>query len=289
MPRYDRQVRTLAVALLAGCGRIGFAPAQSDGAIDTPIDAPVMFGQPRSVGAPNVGGAFDDDPSLSPDLLELYFASDRVGGLGQSDIWRSTRASAADEFGAATHVAELSSAATEGYPALSSNGLTIWIARGPSIVTATRPDLQSAWSTPVTESALDVVGAGEKPGGVFDSDLQIVFEVEYTGTNRDLFIARRAAIGQAWSAPQPIAELNSAVLDAAPATSGNGLAIYFYSDRGGNDDLWVARRPDLGAPFAPAEPIVEINTLMLERDPYVTADESTIVFTRGGDMYTASR
>ncbi len=46
---------------------------------------------PRNLG-PNVNsGAWDSQPSLSPSGDTLYFASDRLGGFGLSDIWFSRR------------------------------------------------------------------------------------------------------------------------------------------------------------------------------------------------------
>jgi len=42
----------------------------------------------------------DGEPSFPEDITELYFKSDRPGGLGASDIWRSTRATVNDPWSA---------------------------------------------------------------------------------------------------------------------------------------------------------------------------------------------
>lgn len=48
-------------------------------------------------------------PILSDDRLTIYIATNRVGGNGNNDIWRSTRASTQDAFPAPTVVTELNS------------------------------------------------------------------------------------------------------------------------------------------------------------------------------------
>lgn len=47
------------------------------------------WGIPRNLG-PNINsGWWDGQPSISPDGMRLYFASDRAGGYGSADIWYS--------------------------------------------------------------------------------------------------------------------------------------------------------------------------------------------------------
>lgn len=66
----------------------------------------------------------------SPDELTLYFASQRSGNM---DIWRSTRASRADVFGAPAAVTELNSSADE-------NGMTLTQDDRTIILASTRPN-----------------------------------------------------------------------------------------------------------------------------------------------------
>ncbi len=47
------------------------------------------FGQPQNLGSKVNSAAWDSQPSLAPDGRTLYFASNRQGGFGRSDIWRS--------------------------------------------------------------------------------------------------------------------------------------------------------------------------------------------------------
>ena len=47
--------------------------------------------QPRNMGANINTGAWESHPCLSPDGKTLYFASNRSGGKGSSDIWKSVK------------------------------------------------------------------------------------------------------------------------------------------------------------------------------------------------------
>src|SRR5690606_6861790 len=95
----------LVAVVLAGCGRIGFGldvRDASDGnlALDdvANIDATPLgpFGTPVLV---DLGGQAED-PTLTADLLELYFSSSRAGGSGSEDLWFVTRASSSTAWSA---------------------------------------------------------------------------------------------------------------------------------------------------------------------------------------------
>ena len=46
--------------------------------------------KPINIGGPINASSWDAQPSISPDGMTLYFASDRPGGFGGADIWMST-------------------------------------------------------------------------------------------------------------------------------------------------------------------------------------------------------
>jgi WD40-like Beta Propeller Repeat len=52
------------------------------------------FGAPAAIPGANAMGSADTSPYLSADGLTLYFASDRMGGMGGLDLWQATRAAA---------------------------------------------------------------------------------------------------------------------------------------------------------------------------------------------------
>ncbi len=62
-------------------------------------------------------------PAISPDELTLYFASDLPGGMGDMDIWKVSRASASEDWGAPENVgAPVNTAGKELYPYVHPDG-----------------------------------------------------------------------------------------------------------------------------------------------------------------------
>ncbi len=273
---------------------------------DPPSDAspPVTFDAPVLVVelAADAGDADDDKPTLTSDRLELYFLSTRSGGPGGGDVWRSGRAKPDDPWGAPSLVAEVSSSSHEKSPAVSGDGLTLWVASdrpggqgGLDIWMSTRPDRSSAWSVPVPVAALNSTG-DEIPrplgqGGLVmplairppaDDDYQIAF-------------AARASTNAPWAPPDSRADIDTANTDVDGFLSDDGLVLHFSSDRlsKGDQDLFVAQRTDLGAPFTGFAPIAELNSSHDDRDPWLSSDGAEMYFSsdRSGTLkiYRATR
>jgi hypothetical protein len=76
-----------------------FDSQDSDIWITRRSDARSPWGAPQRLEMPVNGPRAEFSPSISADGLSLYFASDRDGNLGSTDIWVSTRKSAADAWG----------------------------------------------------------------------------------------------------------------------------------------------------------------------------------------------
>lgn len=81
-----------------------------------------------AVGVPGVNSAWTDaQPNVRRDGLEIFFFSDRPGGLGGPDIWSASRASTADPFGPPINLGPaVNSAAGETRPSLSWDGSTLY-------------------------------------------------------------------------------------------------------------------------------------------------------------------
>ena len=121
---------TPVVLALSACGRIGFdVPAtatDSMPALDD-ADAPLgAFGPAEIIPGLTSGTFDDDDPSLTDDLLEIYFDSNRPGGLGNDDLWMSRRASVTSPWETPVNLPTLSSSVTDEMPHISGDGLTIY-------------------------------------------------------------------------------------------------------------------------------------------------------------------
>src|SRR5688500_2363993 len=78
---YAVQVRWLCVLALIGCGRFGFGFGDDDEVSDAAVDAPTPFTMVAPIAELNTIYN-EDDPSLTGDLLEMYFDSDRPGSPG---------------------------------------------------------------------------------------------------------------------------------------------------------------------------------------------------------------
>ena len=68
-----------------------------------------------------------DNPTLTADLFEIYFASGRDGGAGDIDVWTARRASVDEPFGTPEPVTIVNTEEFETSPAVSLDGLELWV------------------------------------------------------------------------------------------------------------------------------------------------------------------
>lgn len=305
--------RLLVAALMTvtGCGRVGFedladridAATTADAPPGQHPDAPLGPFGPAALVTALSDPAFDDDPTLTADLREIYFASNRAGGLDTNgDIWMAQRSAADQAWSAPVFVAALSSAVEDQSPGISADGLTIYFTsrRGggdSDFYRATRPDRATAWSVPevVTELSTGLDEFEPQPDA---TDHRLVLYRQLNDGNRDLFETTRTDAVAVWAAPVAIDSVNTTAEERSPALADGGLAILFGSDRAGAlglHDLFIAHRPALGEPFAAAAPLADadLNTTADEDDPWLSPDGRTLYFSsdRSGDseIYEATR
>lgn len=72
----------------------------------------------------------DTHPSLSDDALELFFHSDRPGGLGAMDLYVASRPSTGVPFGKPTPIVKLNSDDDDRTPSISCDGRTLFFGSG---------------------------------------------------------------------------------------------------------------------------------------------------------------
>jgi hypothetical protein len=85
------------------------------------------FATPRMLTEIDVPTALDYSPTLSDDALEIFFASNRAGGVGGKDVWTARRATVDAPFSTPTLVAEVSSPMDEYGLRLSRDGRTLYL------------------------------------------------------------------------------------------------------------------------------------------------------------------
>ena len=286
--------RIVWVVFVCACGRIGFEPAADKRADAVAPDASALgpFGSPTLIAELPTASW----PSLTGDLLELYYDDPGVSG-----IFRSTRPDTSALWGTPVRVDELGGTFNDTDPGVSADGLRLWIASFRAggvgkndLWFSTRADRASPWSAPVLIAELNTseeeFGPAPQP-----SETMILFSSFRTG-NDDLYVAQRASAQDTWGAPTPLAELNTPSTDSMPFLVVDGLVIYFSSDRPGGmgaRDLYMASRTSISEPFGPPVALTELNSSGDDDRPWLSPDQRTIIFasTRSGGfrLYEARR
>ncbi len=140
--------------------------------------------------------------------------------------------------------------------------------------------LRSILWQPAERIAADADADQYEPRVSADGNL-MVFVRGRAGANADLYQRRRAADGAGgWKAPEAIAAINTASDELGPELSGDGKALYFYSDRAGGQggyDIWVSRLGSDGW----AEPVnlgPGVNSPFNDYGPALGLDGMTLYF-----------
>jgi len=302
--------------LASGCGRISFAPiadgdaasdtASDDGvtgpavcrpAVTTPFSTPVAF---MGIKTNNDDGV----PTLSSDQLTMIFKSNRTGGAGGYDLWQTTRASTAtNTWTSPTLLSQVDVSTDDGSPELAVDDLTLWLSSDRASGTdydvrvSTRATTGSAWSASTLVPELSSTFVDE---GFTVLPSQLVGYMHSTrgdGFTAHIYGTTRPTTTALWTTPVVVSELDPG--DAGnPWVAPDDCTMYFQSLRPGGvgaQDLWVVRRPTPTSPWGTPVNLTEVNSSSQDADPWLSADERTIIFAtqRGGggtyDLYVATR
>lgn len=227
---------------------------------------------------------YDDDPTLRGDLLEIYFASLRPEGMGGEEIWRAERASADDVWGEPQLVPALNSYAQDGWPELSHDGL--WLTFGSDrvggegsfdVYVVGRPDFDTPWSAPMLVDELSTTMP--EASAVMSADLLEVMLASPIPVGDDILRATRDSVAAQFGALAPVTELNSVGRDSVPFLDVLGTRVLFASDRGGEMAIWTAVR-EPGMAFDAPEPVLDVDDVGSEDDPWWAPDGSVMYFAR---------
>jgi hypothetical protein len=225
--------------------------------------ADFTFGEPVNLGPPINTSSWEWTLVISPDNLQMYVNSDRPGGLGYFDIWRSTRENLDDPWGSLVNVQEINSSYNESFPCFSADGLTLYY---------------SDWYTWNT--------AGDRPGGV---------------GNHDLWMRTRLSTDDPWGpAVNMGSTVNSPAAEVAPCISQDGQILIFTSNRSGGRgdyDLWMSTRPDVESDWAvPVNLGSAVNSSAYDGETWLSPDGLALFFSSsrpGGmgsyDLYLTTR
>ncbi|HMI83986.1 MAG TPA: hypothetical protein VK550_07815 [Polyangiaceae bacterium] len=304
-------------------GMIVFATSGCHGSLVTIGEKPAPtyhFGPPRLV-VELATYARTNNATLTEDLLEIYFTSTR--DEGDFDIWTASRALRDEAFGSPQKVRSVSSRSLDTGSAVSADGLTLWLGSdrramgtsgGLDIWVSTRGARGTEWGDP---AHVPVLSSGSfdipRPLGVHGLVMPLGSE-RGPGSVYRTFFASRDSIAAPFETPQPVPELvfeDGTTMDTF--LSDDGLTVFFASGPlmqaneggiaaaldagvGGSEsdatvpvataNLFVGRREKITDPFSGFTPIVELNTLFEERDPWLSEDKKQFFFSsdRGGNL-----
>jgi Tol biopolymer transport system component len=167
----------------------------------------LAWASPVNLGCVVNSPGFDDGPTYFEDeetgLGNLYFISNRAGGRGDRDIWKTTR-SWDGSFSAPVNVTELNSVASDSRPGIRRDGLEIFFtsSRAGSVPlngvpssdlwTSVRSSTIELWSAPVNVGSLNSSAADAAPTLSKDG-MTLYFNSDRAGGfgALDLYVARR--------------------------------------------------------------------------------------------------
>ncbi len=273
----------------------GGAEAQTDSA--SPDAAPgtcrwdTPFGAPTPVSALNTAVA-DTAARLSTDELSVYFARTLAGN---GEMFFASRATRTAPFGTPVALTALNTASSEGFPAISSDGLTLVFNSDPGgnldLFVSTRANVLGTFGTASPLTTVNGATTDVHPYLALD-DSELLFASNRAGTD-DLY--RSIRTGGGFGVPVPIAELNTANVEFGPVLSADKLTIYFTSNREGATDLFVAHRSTASDGFGTATRVPELNAVGADSiASWLSPDGCRIYLSRNpstalGDIYLAER
>jgi hypothetical protein len=245
-----------------------------------------------------------DDPSLTADLLEIYFGSRRSGSMGgiEEDIWMAKRLSPTDPFGTPTNVADLNTSSVETTPKVTPDGLKIFFASNRSggmtdIWVSTRATRSAAWGPPGKIAEISTPNP-DYGAAATDTLLHLVYCSGVSTAEEKLYVSNRANTLALWGSPVALPALDAPAVGECDPHEPNAFAIYYstpYLAADGRYDIYRAARPAETESYGSRTAVSAVNLPGFnDRDPWVSADEQTMVFSsdRGGvtfQLYQSTR
>jgi hypothetical protein len=286
-----------------GGGSAGGGGGQDAGG-DTPppmtCDISTPFGAPVLLAGVN-GSSNDYFARLSPDELTVYFASDR---RGNDDIYSATRASRNDAFGTPVAVPGVNSTASDAWPTVTADGLTMYLqtnVAGPGayqIYGTHRATPADPFAAPGSVGNINIGGATIRGPFVLPDGSALYYSSNETLSGK-LGIRRAPHLTDGtFSLSAEVGGLVSNSYDGSPVVTSDELMIYFGSDRAdaaakGNQDIWVATRASRNVDFNVPRIVPELNTADIDTPDWLSPDRCRLYFTRHGSgqykVYVASR
>ncbi len=260
--------------------------------------AEFVFGPPAKLEPPLSSPFGEGLTCVSADGREMYLDSYRAGTAGNWDLWRATRGTETEPWGAPVNLgAVVNTAYADACACMSADGLELYFSSdrpggcgADDLWMTHRPTTDDEWDDPVNLG--EVVNSPDvdlAPWITVDG-LELYFSSRRTGGcgSDDLWVARRPTTVSPWDAPENLGStVNSPQSDAFPYVTVDGLCLFFSGDWQapvraggfGDVDIWMARRMSASDPWGPPVNLGEpINGAYLDCQPVVTPDGSLLYF-----------
>jgi len=254
------------------------------------VRADFVFGEPENLG-PAVNSAYGDNScDARSNGLELYIASDRPGGLGDTDLWVSKRLTANKDWGTAVNLGgPVNSPYQDAEPCISGDGLSLYFQStrpgslgGSDLYISTRATILDAWDEPVNLGPIVNSSAWDAGPSISADGLLLYFcsNREKIGTDYSelhyIYVTTRPTTDDPWSAPVRLgATVNPALAysSAWPRISADGLSLYFWRMLSDARGQWVATRTSVTEPW---NRVVDLG--LRGASPWFSADGSIMTF-----------
>lgn len=218
------------------------------------------WNQPQNLGPAINTEQWETGPSMTRDMLELYFTSKKSGDSGR-DIYVARRDSIGAPFGEVKKIADstVNTEYTDSGPYISYDGLVL-------VFSSDRPggegerDLYIATRTSRDEPFRGAQSLGATVNSHADdssptmtADKRTLFfhskrkhgffsPLFYDRPNHDIYVTQRSSIDAPWSEPFPLENANTPNFhDGTPSVSSDGTTLHFRSGRPGTvgyQDIW---------------------------------------------------
>lgn len=246
------------------------------------------FGPPRILEELTMASTEADDPTLTPDLLQIFFKSARPFARA----WTARRSALGEPFGELTEL-DVLPGETVTSPELREDGLVLFftgrIAGDFNLYRSTRANLDDVFSVGIPIAEVNTAG-DEFAFGSNAGETIAVF------SRSGLRETGRASPDLPWGSVSPISELNRTGTEFDSHLIGDGRVIYFAGvEPAGtrSTEIWRAERANVDAPFGPAVRIESVSSSAMDTDPWVSADERVMLFMSDRDgrdrIYVATR
>jgi Tol biopolymer transport system component len=224
-------------------------------------------------------------PSLSADGSTLIYSAGNPG-----DLYFATRPDTSSLFsGGALLPGPINTGAAEVTPFLSRDGRSLFFATdrvGTSglrdIMLATRASEADDFGAPSFVTAANSTGSDNLPTLSPDGRTLFFRSDRFGGLGaEDIWTVSRASSSGPFSNATNFAELNTFQSDSGVSLRGDGLEIFFASERvgtEGDDDLWVAERDTLDDAFGNLRNVSEVNGPAQDTDPALSFDGTELFF-----------